>query len=157
MTILRIVAAGVLAVTLGAPAAFATPVECMAASGRRGQACLAAYTKAVDQCRKKQDAACEDALRADGGALAQLLDANDEPIAGACDDADAEALDYRGADDVQLRIDDGCVDWAEDALELEYAADLGSLDGPSGCQRTVAKELAKLRARQGRSSVVPAS
>jgi len=128
--------------------ATATPAGCLAASGKRGQACLAKYTKAVDQCRKKQDAACEQALRAEGGPLAGLLADNDEPISRACDDADAETLGYLSAADVQVRIDDGCVDWGEDALGLEYAAGQGSVAGALlGCQRTVASELAKLRAK----------
>jgi predicted dienelactone hydrolase len=128
--------------------AAATPAGCLAASGKQGQTCLARYTKAIDKCRKQQDAACEEALRADGGALAGLLDDNDEPISRACDDADAETLGYLDADDVPLRIDDGCVDWAEDALDLEYAEPLGSAGGAVlRCQRTVASELAKLRAK----------
>jgi predicted dienelactone hydrolase len=129
-------------------AAAAMPSKCLATSGQRGARCLAAYTKAVDACRKKQDAACEATLRADGGRLARLLDADAAPIARACDDADAETLGYLGLDDVERRIDEGCVDWAEDALALTWAEPLGSVAGAlPPCQRGVATELAKLRAK----------
>jgi predicted dienelactone hydrolase len=146
----RLQVVAVIAITCGwaVGAAQATPAECLAASGKRGQVCLAAYTKAVDGCRKKQDAACEAALRVDPGPLTDLLADSDAPIAEACTDADAQALDYLGTDDVQVRVDDGCGDWAEDALALEYGENLGSLDGAFlRCQRTVAAELAKLRAK----------
>jgi predicted dienelactone hydrolase len=129
------------------PAAATVP-GCLDASGKRGQTCLAAYTKAVEKCRRKQDVACEEALRAEGGALAGLLDDNDEPIAAACDDTDAETLGYLDVDDVQVRIDDGCVDWSENALGLAWAEPSGSVDGALlPCQRVVAAELAKLRAK----------
>jgi predicted dienelactone hydrolase len=142
----RLVTAGLL-VVLGAVAAPATPPECLRVSGKEGQACLATYTNAVDRCRKKQDAACEEALRADPGPLIELLAENDEPIAAACDDADAETLGYLGADDVPLRGDLACGDYAEDFLALEYAEGASSVEGAVlKCQRTVAKELAKLRA-----------
>ncbi|HWP67067.1 MAG TPA: prolyl oligopeptidase family serine peptidase [Candidatus Limnocylindria bacterium] len=122
------------------------PARCHAAAGKRGAACFAAYTKAVDKCRKKQDPACEAGLRAEGGLLAELLADNDAPIAAACDDAAAQALDYLGVADVQKRIDEGCMDWAEDALALEWSADLGSLGGAFlRCQRNVATTLDKLR------------
>jgi len=129
-------------------AAVATPSKCLATSGRRGARCLAAYTKAVDACRKKQDVACEAALREDGGGLARLLETDTEPVSRACDDADAETLGYLGLDDVARRIREGCVDWAEDALALAWAEPLGSVAGALlPCQRGVATELAKLRAK----------
>lgn len=135
------------ALALAVTAATAGPPECLEASGKRGQVCLASYTKAVDQCRKEQDTACEDALRADPGPLTALLDENDGPIDQACTEADAETLGYLGADDVQLRVDLACGDFAEDFLGLEYSQGLGSLDGAFlRCQKTVAKELAALRA-----------
>jgi len=137
----------VVVVLLAVSSALATPPQCLEASGKRGQTCLAAYTKVVDRCRKKQDAACEEALRAEPGPLTELLDDNDGPITASCADADAEALGYLGADDVQLRVDLACGDYAEDFLALEYTEDLGSLDGAFlRCQKTVAKELAVLRA-----------
>lgn len=145
-------AAAALTAVLGlgmlASPALADPARCHTVSGKRGAACFAAYTKAIDKCRKKQDAACEDAVRAEGGPLAELLAAADAPIAKACDDASAQALDYLDADDVQKRIDEGCSDWAEDALALEYSPGLDTLEGATlRCQRTVAATLSKLRAK----------
>jgi predicted dienelactone hydrolase len=128
--------------------ASAAVFDCLSASGKQGQTCLAAYTKAVDACRKAPDAACEAELRAEPGPLSELLEENDAPIADACTEADAETLGYLGVDDVQIRIDAACVDFAEDALALAYADDLAALDpGLLRCQRAVAKDLARLRAQ----------
>jgi predicted dienelactone hydrolase len=147
-TMLRIAMALLVARGAAVHAAAPTPAGCLAASGKRGLVCTTAYTKAVDACRKKQDAACEAALRAEGGPLTELLAENDAPITKACTDADAETLGYLSAGDVQLRVDEGCTDWAEDALALEYATDPSSLTGAAlRCQKTVAAELAKLRAK----------
>src|SRR6478672_13000731 len=46
---------------------------CLLASGKAGTKCVKDYAAAVGACREKADAACEAALRADGGALDGLL------------------------------------------------------------------------------------
>jgi predicted dienelactone hydrolase len=138
----------VVASLLVVPPAWAAPsaTGCLRASGTTGNRCLAKYTQVVEKCRKKQDAACEDAARADGGTLAGVLAKNARPIAKQCDDASGEGLGYIDAADVGLRIDEACVDFGEDALAR--AAGSGSADGAFlKCRKAVVSQLRKVRAK----------
>ncbi|HEX2485921.1 MAG TPA: hypothetical protein VHQ66_11505, partial [Myxococcota bacterium] len=102
----------------------------------------------MGRCRARVDAAaCEDALREEGGALDELLARSEVPIRRRCDEASADALGYLGVDDAVLQIPQACGDFAEDQLELAYADDLAAL-GPDAraCQSEVA---ARVRALAG--------
>ncbi len=129
------------AVAANSPAA-----RCMRASGAAAARCLGRYADVVADCRARQDAGCEEAARADGGALDAALGRLEEPDRAACSDAASEPLDYTSADDVVVRGREACADFADDWLDLAFAPDPGSLSGAFlGCQREVARQLGQLR------------
>jgi len=121
---------------------------CLRGAGDEGARCLAAYTAAVGRCRTGTDAvACEAALRAAGGPLEALLARSEAPIRRRCDEPSADALGYLGLDDAVLQIPQACGDFAEDQLELAFAADPAALDpAAQRCQTEVA---ARTRALAG--------
>jgi Platelet-activating factor acetylhydrolase, isoform II len=129
------------AVAANSPAA-----TCMRASGNAAARCLERYADVIARCRARQDAACEDAVRADGGALDAALGRVEAPDRASCTDAASEPLDYSSADDVVVRGREACADFAEDWLDLTFAANPGSLSGAFlDCQREVARQLGRLR------------
>ena len=133
-------------VLVTAPAApAATPAGCQKASGNAGNKCLAKYLKTVERCRKTQDAPCEDAARAEDGSLDDVVAAVDKPIRRKCDDETSEVVAFRDTDDLVSKTNDACVDWAEDFLGLG-SAPASTAGAFVKCQRTVTKELGKLRA-----------
>lgn len=144
----RRVLAAALAVALGGPLAAAAPgpgAACQRASGDTGKSCLRSYLDAVTRCRLRANAACEDALRADGGFLAVLLSATANAGGSACTESTAQAIGYVNLADVGFRLGEACSDFAEEHLGLVFAdpvpADL------LGCQTKVARELERLRRR----------
>ena len=75
--------------------------RCLLASGKAGTKCVRVYAAAVGACREKADAACEAALRADGGALDGLLAATEKPTRQACSAESADKLSFSlGLDDL---------------------------------------------------------
>jgi len=137
-----------LAPLLIVPPAAAAPsaLACLRASGGAGNRCLGKYTQVVEKCRKKQDAACEDAARADGGALAGVLAKNAKPIDKQCDGPSSEGIGFPPEADVVGHIDHACIDFGEDALAMEAGS--GSADGAFlKCQRAAVGQLRKLRAK----------
>src|SRR5439155_273792 len=91
----RLLAAVIL---LAAPAARADhTVGCLVRSGKAGVRCLAAYTGAIERCRRTVDVACETALRAPGGTLDRLVAQVDAASRVPCTAADADVLGYVGA------------------------------------------------------------
>jgi predicted dienelactone hydrolase len=140
----------VLAIALGAvPGATggATPAAtCMRASGNAAARCLDRYADVVARCRARRDAACEEAARADGGALDGALGRVAEPDAHACTDDSSAPLDYTSAADVVVRGSEGCTDFAEDWVDLAFAAHPTSpADAFLACQHEVAHQLGRLR------------
>ena len=94
----------------------ATPAAtCMRASGNAAARCLDRYAYVVARCRAQRDAACEDAARADGGALDGVLGRIDGPDGRACSDESSAPLDYTSAADVVVRGREGCGDFAEES------------------------------------------
>src|SRR6266516_3336504 len=137
-------------VLLAAPAARADhTVRCLVRSGHAGVRCLAAYTGAIERCRRTADVACETALRAPGGPLDRLVAQADTASRAPCTAADADALGYVGGlADVGLRTRQACGDFAEDLLSIGYSAGSGASTGPLlRCQRAVAARLRRLRGR----------
>jgi Platelet-activating factor acetylhydrolase, isoform II len=121
--------------------------RCLLASGKAGTKCVKDYAAAVGACRDKADAACETALRGDGGTLDGLLAATEKPTRQACSPASADKLTFSlGVDDLVFHTAQACEKWAEDFLALAYADDLAGLS-PSArvCQRNVAARLRSLR------------
>ena len=136
-----------LALLVAAPAAAANPeIRCLRASGKATLRCLERTLDAVEGCRRRGDAPCEEALRAEGGALEALLAEPDAPIAKRCGAEDAVVLGYTSLGDVALRAREACTDFAEEHLDLTWVDDVAAL-GPDdlACQGLVAKELGKLR------------
>src|SRR5262245_32342212 len=119
---------------------------CMRASGDAATRCLERSADLIARCRARQDAACEEAARADGGALDAAAERIEGPDQASCSDAAGEALDYTGADDVVVRGREACADFAEDWLDQSFAARHGSLSGAFlDCQREVGRQLGQLR------------
>lgn len=134
------------AVPARAVAANSPAATCMRASGNAAARCLDRYADVIARCRTRQDAACEDAVRADGGALDAAQGRVDAPDRAFCTDAASEPLDYSGTDDVVVRGREACADFAEDWLDLTFVANPGSLSGAFlDCQRDVARQLGRLR------------
>ena len=135
---------------LGATATDARPspdTRCLLASGNAAASCVKQYARAVGACRNQADLPCEAALRTEGGRLAGLLAATEEPTRTACSTESANKLTFlRGLDDLVFRTSQACGTWAEDFLALAYAEDL-SLLSPTArlCQRSVARQLGLLR------------
>ena len=143
----RLLAAVIL---LAAPAARADhTVGCLVRSGKAGVRCLAAYTGAIERCRRTVDVACETALRAPGGTLDRLVAQADAASRVPCTAADADVLGYVGGlADVGLRTRQACGDFAEDLLAIGYSARPGASTGRLlRCQRAVAARLRRLRGR----------
>jgi predicted dienelactone hydrolase len=135
-----------LALPLFALGARAEPAACLAASGKAGARCLARYAKPVEKCRGAADAACEEALRAQGGELDQVVAAGEAPILAKCDAASATALGFANQDDIVLRDGHSCRDFGDDHVDLVFADDPSALSAAAlACQRLVAKQLAGLR------------
>jgi predicted dienelactone hydrolase len=135
----------VLAVTVDARP---TPdARCLLGSGKAATKCVQDYTAAVSACRDEADAACETALRAEGGSLEELLAAVNEPTRRACAAESAARLTFlAGIDDLASRTAQACGKWSEDHLALAYADDLSALSPAArSCQRDVAKRLRALR------------
>ena len=149
MRCVRLLGLGVLALATAARAQDAA--SCLVTSGRADTHCLTAYTAAIERCRRATDAECEGALRAEGGRLAQLVAAPEEPIRLACDDPASERLGYTSANDVVTRAREWCGDFGEDLVTLGFAADLTALDDTAlACQRALASQLRWLRRAAGR-------
>lgn len=124
----------------------ADAAKCLAASGKAGARCLERYAGAVAKCRRKADAGCEAALRADGGALDQLLAAGEAKIRKRCREEDALPLGYLTLDDIVAKGAAFCADFAEDHLAFAFGGSLESLDSNGlACQKVVAKQLAGVR------------
>src|SRR3989442_1741655 len=143
----RLLAAVIL---LAAPAARADhTVRCLVRSGHAGVRCLAAYTGAIERCRRTADVACETALRAPGGTLDRLVAQADAASRVPCTAADADALGYVGGlADVGLRTRQACGDFAEDLLSIGYSAGSRASTSPLlRCQPAVAARLRRLRGR----------
>src|SRR5262245_56810445 len=111
-----------LVVSTHAGAATSPAAPCMRASGDAAARCLDRQMDGITACRPRRAAACEAAARADGGALARALDRLEQPDRAACSDAESELLDYTSADDVVVRGREGCADFAEDWLDVTFAA-----------------------------------
>ena len=125
----------------------ATPAAtCMRASGNAAARCLDRYADVVARCRAQRDVACEEAVRAAGGALDGALGRIDGPDGRACSDDSSAPLDYTSATDVIVRGREGCGDFAEDWLDLTFAAGSSSLSGAFlACQHEVSHQLGRLR------------
>ena len=135
-----------LCLALAAAPARADEAACLKASGKAGARCLARYAKPIEKCRGAADAPCEEALRAAGGVLEQVLAEGEAPILAKCDAASATALGFTSLPDVPLRGAHACGDFAEDHAELAFADDPAALAAEAlACQRLVAKQLAGLR------------
>jgi predicted dienelactone hydrolase len=120
--------------------------ECLSASGKAGRRCLDDYTAAIEKCRTRTDAGCEDAARAAGGALERSLNETEGPILRSCTDETADPLGYPSLDDVVLRIPEACTDFAEDLLDIGFSDDLDVLSArETKCQARVSKKLRRLR------------
>lgn len=135
-----------LVLALGTTADAATDaLKCLRTSGTVGVRCLNQYADVLRTCRKRGDAACETAARAEGGKLEQIL-ARTADAANGCTDAAADALGYvGGADDVVRRTRESCADFGEDLLEVTFG-DGGSAGGAfPACQREVSNRLERLR------------
>lgn len=132
-----------LALSVGAAAGAAedTAVACRAKSGGAALTCLSKWTKIVEKCRKKGDPSCEDAARAEGGALEDVVSAIESAAEKRCDDEVAFELGYIDEADVTRRLEDACRDWGEDAL----AAANGDEAAEPKCQAAVTSQLRKLR------------
>src|SRR5262245_17692982 len=145
----EILVSAIVALTLVA-SAHARPspdARCLLGSGKAAARCVHEYTAAVAACRDEADATCEAALRADGGKLADLLLAVDEPTREACVAESADRLTFlAGLDDLVARTAQACRKWSEDHLAIVYADELSALSPAAvGCQQDVAQQLAKLR------------
>lgn len=121
--------------------------RCLLASGKAATKCVKDYAAAVGACRDKADAACEAALRADGGALDSLRAATEKPTRQACGAESADKLSFSlGLDDLVFHTAQACEKWAEDFVAVAYADDLAGLSPPArACQRHVAKRLRGVR------------
>ncbi len=143
---MRILLALTLALAVGTAAdAASDTVKCLRTSGIVGVRCLNQYADVLRTCRKRNDAACEAAARADGGKLEQIL-ARTADAADGCTDEAADALGYvGGADDVVKRTRESCADFGDDLMDITFG-DGGSAGGafPS-CQREVSNRLERLR------------
>ena len=82
----------------------AAPVTCMRASGNADARCLDRYADLVARCRARQDAACEAAVRADGGALDAALARPEDPSRDACTDEASEALALEVAEQAAAQL-----------------------------------------------------
>lgn len=137
----------VLAMAIGAHAQTAE-VACLTASGDAGTRCLARYTTAVERCRSRGDAVCEEGALAEGGSVEAILSATEPSTRRGCSDEVAEGLGYLGDGDVLVRVREACGDFAGDLLDLGYADDLSSLSRQARrCQLIVARSLRRLRSR----------
>ncbi len=138
----------ILGVVLPTTAGAFDPVRCLKASGNAATRCLHRTTAAVEKCRLRGDAGCEEALRAPGGRLEDLRLAAGLAVEPRCTAEEAEFLGYTGAEDVVFRQPEACTDWGEDSLGLEFAADLSELSSDAlDCQRRVVRSLSSLRKR----------
>ena len=122
----------------------ATPAAtCMRASGNAAARCLDRYADVVARCRARRDDACEQAARADGGALDGAVARVAGPDGHACTDASSAPLDYTSAADVVVRGREGCADFADDWLDLAFPS------SPAGaflaCRHEVSRQLGRLR------------
>ena len=118
--------------------------KCLLGSGKAGDKCLKKYLSSLEKCRKKADAACEEALRASGDLDALLADPATS-IEKSCSSADPLALGYLSLDDILARVPEACADWGEDVAQLTYADDLASLSPDAlKCQKATASTVRTL-------------
>jgi hypothetical protein len=120
--------------------------SCRTAAGSASTTCVRQYAAAIRTCRDAADAACETALRSDDGTLAALLAATEAPIRATCTADAAAAVTFGlGIDDLVARTAQTCRKYAEDAVAISYASDVGGLTSDAlACQRVVGMELAAL-------------
>ena len=121
--------------------------DCLRASGGQARTCFQKTLNQIERCRRKGDAACEEALRAEGGLVEALHAAVEAPIRSACSEETAAPLAYSSVDDVVLRIGEACTDFSEDALAAVYGDDPAPPADPAArsCERLVASGLRRLR------------
>jgi predicted dienelactone hydrolase len=134
-----------------AAAARGDDAGCLRTSGTAATKCLLRYQGAVERCRGRADAACEEALRADEGPLDALLAAAAAAGAAACEEANATPLGFLSLADIGARTAEACEDWGEDGLALSDVEPLGLAAG-TACRRAVATTLQRI----GRSAIVAA-
>lgn len=142
---LKIALATMLSATL-ATVAGGDELACLTGAGDAARQCLQRHTLLVERCRREPTPDCENALRAEGGRLEQLVDASAAPVAAACTDATAEPLGYLGADDAALRVADACGDFSEDLLASAYGRGGELTPREWYCQRRLVRDLTRLRA-----------
>lgn len=139
-------ALALLALAARTEAAANPEATCARASGGAAVRCLANYTAAVERCRRKADAACEQGVRAASGVIAKALAAPTDPVRTACSEDAAFALGYLSQADAIARAPESCTDFAEDFLAIGYAKDLAALSSKAmKCQRHVTDVLRGLR------------
>jgi predicted dienelactone hydrolase len=133
-------------VLLASAAAAQDAPTCLSVSSRANVHCLETYAGLLERCRRGADPACEEALRAEGGRLAQTIAKSEGPIGARCTDPASEVLGYTSANDVVTRAREWCVDFGEDFLDFTFAADLADLGAPArACQQVVASQLRRIR------------
>ncbi len=124
-------------------AALSPPSICMRKSGDAGTRCLGSYVGTVEECRFAGSASCETAVRADGGALDEILARTADKAEARCTEDSAFALGYTSLDDVGLRVPELCRDFGDDLLDIAFD------DTPNpafaACQRVVARSVDRLR------------
>ncbi|MGH7788683.1 MAG: hypothetical protein ACRERC_17570, partial [Candidatus Binatia bacterium] len=137
-----VLALALVALSAAAAGGLSDDGRCQASSAKAGARCLQHYVATVEACRLNADTACEDARRAAGGTVEQILAAPAEPIARYCSEANAVPLGYLSLADIDARIPEACADWGEDELNFAFADDPASLSpAAQRCQRAVSLTL----------------
>ncbi len=123
-----------------------TTATCRRESGDVAVECLSTYTKALEKCLVSQKAGCEATLRAMNGKLEKYLTEAAADVHPVCSTPSLDALAYTGADDLSLRVREGCEDYGEDAINLAFNPNIGTLPRSLlACQRRVVSSLRTLR------------
>ena len=127
------------------PVANADDAGCLRGSGTTATQCLLRYQGAVERCRGRADAACEEALRVEDGPLDGLLADTAATGVVSCGETNATPLGFLSLADIGAKTAEACQDWAEDGLALAtIEPPLGLAAGTAACQRVVAKTLQRL-------------